>query len=62
MKNHSFKHIRDVVKYTKKYSHCLLKENFSEFYSFSPSKRKHVLAAFSNSSNFLGKYCDFPIV
>ncbi|MCW3985908.1 MAG: integrase [Candidatus Bathyarchaeota archaeon] len=59
LKNRSRKHAKDVTNYAKKYCHCLLKEDFSELRSFSPSKRRHVLAALSNLSKFLGRYEDF---
>ena len=55
-KNHSKKHIKDVMNYAMKYGNCLFANDFSELLSFSASKRRHVLASLANLSKFLGMY------
>ncbi len=59
LRNHSQRHVKDTVNYAKKYFHCLANEDFSELTTLSASKRRHVMAALSNLSKFLGKYEDF---
>ena len=47
------------MRYAKKYSHCLLKRDFSELNTFSDYKRNHVLKALSGLAKFLGMYEEF---
>ena len=47
------------MRYAKKYSHCLLKRDFSELNTFSVYKRNHVLKALSGLAKFLGMYEEF---
>ena len=47
------------MRYAKKYSHFLLKRDFSELNTFSNCKRNHVLKALSALAKFLGMYEEF---
>jgi intergrase/recombinase len=47
------------MRYSKKYSHFLLKRDFSELNTFSNCKRNHVLKALSALAKFLGMYEEF---
>jgi len=48
--------VKDRLRYAQKYSHCLLKRDFSELNGFSECKRHHVLEGLSALAKFLGVY------
>lgn len=51
--------VKERMRYAKKYSHCLLKRDFSELNTFTDYKRNHVLKALSGLAKFLGMYEEF---
>jgi len=51
--------VKDRIRYAKKFSHCLLNRDFSEFGTFSETRKEHILKALSGLAKFLGMYEDF---
>ncbi|RJS93667.1 hypothetical protein CW705_01445 [Candidatus Bathyarchaeota archaeon] len=58
-KEFSPKTAQDRLRYSRKFSDCLLKKDFSELRLLSDDKRVHVLKALSALSKFLGVYDEF---
>ena len=50
---------RDIVNYSRKYAHCLLKRDLSEIRDLRPTLRVNVVKALSSLAKFLGIYEDY---
>ena len=58
-KNFSYNYAKDLLNYSKRFSHVLFSGEASELLRLSSSVRKMVLASLSNLAKFLGIYEDF---
>jgi len=58
-KDHKPEVTRDIVNYSKRFAHCLLKRDLSEVRDLRPTLRVNVVKALSSLAKFLGVYEDY---